>query len=74
MRGSKMLSLGWKPKRTLPDDIEGIVKWYRDNLHLYRADFEPLVIRARSGASEVNPQRMRRPVRTVALPAVQARN
>lgn len=49
MRGHKMLSLGWKPKRSLPDDIGGIVEWYRANLHLYASDFQPAAMRSASG-------------------------
>jgi dTDP-glucose 4,6-dehydratase len=35
VRGQKLLSLGWKPKRLLEDHLEGLVDWYRNNLDLY---------------------------------------
>lgn len=58
MRGNKMTALGWEPKRHLPDDIAGIVDWYRANLHLYQADFEPMVMGAQSGSDRRMPNHL----------------
>ena len=33
---NKIKKLGWKPKNSLIEDFPEIIKWYRDNLHLFK--------------------------------------
>ena len=72
MRGNKLRSLGWQPKRALPDDIAEIAAWYRANLHLYNAVSEPAVMRSRSSFHLMRLQRLSLSGIATAIPAAQA--
>ena len=72
MRGSKMVSLGWEPKRRLEADMAEIVDWYRDNLSLYKADFEPHVLPARTGSGKMEVSRAWRSTKATDKQPVQA--